>query len=64
MLLRRIEEYMKHTKTSPTRFGREVLGDPNFVLNLRDGREPRHTTITKVDAFITAHRPRSLEPLQ
>ena len=54
MLLERVQAYMRLTKTSPTRFGREAVGDPNFVLNLQVGRQPRDATIRKVLAFIEA----------
>lgn len=52
MLLRHIELYLRTTRTTPTRFGRECLGDPNFVTNLRDGRAPRASTEDRVLAFI------------
>lgn len=54
MLLQRIELYLKMTRSTPTRFGRDCLGDPNFVLNLRDGRAPRAATKRRVLAFIAA----------
>ncbi len=55
MLLRRIERHLKRTRTPPTRFGRDAIGDPNFVFNLRDGREPRPKTLVRVLSFIDAH---------
>jgi hypothetical protein len=33
---------------SPTRFGREAVGDPNLIAQLRDGREPRAATVQKI----------------
>ena len=41
MLLDHIDAYMRQTKTSPTRFGRDALGDPHFVEALRNGRKVR-----------------------
>jgi hypothetical protein len=55
-LLRRIERYLRETETPPTRFGREAVGDPRFVFDLRLGREPRVQTIRKVRAFLDARR--------
>jgi 2,4-dienoyl-CoA reductase-like NADH-dependent reductase (Old Yellow Enzyme family) len=52
MLLHRIERYLRSTKMTATRFGRDAVGDPNFVTNLRDGRQPRQTTLTRVLDFI------------
>jgi hypothetical protein len=52
MLLNRIDAFLRRTKMSPTRFGREAVRDPNFVLNLRNGREPRPATIRSVISYI------------
>ena len=52
MLLHRVEKYLHSTRTPPTRFGREVLGDSRFVFDLRSGREPRPSTVKKVSAFL------------
>ena len=40
-LLREVEKYLRRNDTAPTRFGREVVGDPRFVFDLRKGRDPR-----------------------
>ena len=56
MLLQRIEQHLRTTRTPPTRFGRDALGDPNFVFNLRDGREPRAATVLRVQRFLEAHQ--------
>lgn len=53
-LLREIEHYLRTSGTSATRFGREALGDPRLVHDLRAGREPRPATIARVRAFIAA----------
>lgn len=52
MLLRRIEQFLKDRRMPPARFGREALGDPCFVFDLRDGREPRERTITRVYMYL------------
>ncbi|HET9640056.1 MAG TPA: hypothetical protein VFP12_12700 [Allosphingosinicella sp.] len=52
MILDRIDTYLRATKTTPTRLGRDAVGDPNFVMNLRDGRQPRQATLDRVIAFI------------
>jgi hypothetical protein len=54
MLLGRIDAFLRHTKMSATRFGRDAVRDPNFVLSLRGGREPRPATRRRVLAFIAA----------
>jgi 2,4-dienoyl-CoA reductase-like NADH-dependent reductase (Old Yellow Enzyme family) len=51
-LLRRIERYLRSSGTPATRFGREAVSDPRFVLDLRNGREPRSRTAARVAAFL------------
>ena len=36
----------------PTAFGKQALGDPNFVFDLRKGRSPSTRTIDKVRGWI------------
>ena len=52
MLLPRIERYLKSTRTPPARFGRMAVGDPSFVFDLRDGRDPRERTVAHVNAWL------------
>ena len=59
MLLHRIERYLRSTRMPPTRFGRNVVRDPNFVFNLRDGREPRDATTKRVQAYLDAEEPKA-----
>lgn len=54
MLLDRIELYLRRARMSPSRFGREAVGDPHFVPGLRRGRQPRASTTRRVLAFIRA----------
>lgn len=52
MLLWRIERYLKDRRVPPTRFGREAAADPNFVFDLRDGRDPRDRTVRRINAYL------------
>jgi hypothetical protein len=52
MLLRAIERHMRLTGMSPSRFGREAMGDPAFVEDLRTGRKPRQTTLDRVRKYL------------
>ncbi|HEX8624387.1 MAG TPA: hypothetical protein VF782_04830 [Allosphingosinicella sp.] len=52
MILDRIDCYLRNSKSSPSRLGRDAVGDPNFVMNLRDGRRPRQATLDRVLAFL------------
>lgn len=51
-LLRDVERFLKAEELSAARFGREVMGDPRFVFDLRRGREPKPQTIEKVKAYL------------
>jgi hypothetical protein len=53
-LLREVEKFLNRSQTAPTRFGRDVVGDPRFVFDLRRGREPRPATVKRVRAFLEA----------
>ena len=53
-LLREVEKFLRATEVAPTRFGREVVGDPRFVFDLRNGREPRPQTDERVRAYLEA----------
>jgi hypothetical protein len=53
-LLREVEKFLRQNDTAPTRFGREVVGDPRFVFDLRNGRDPRPQTIARVRAYLEA----------
>ncbi len=44
-----IEAFISQHSWTPTRFGREIAGDPLFVFDLRDGREPRSDTRAKIE---------------
>ena len=55
MLLRQIERYIRLSGMPPTRFGREAMGDPRFVHDLRLGREPRPKTAARVAAWLRDH---------
>ncbi len=52
MLLEHVERHLQRTRTPPARFGRDAVGDPCFVFDLREGREPRPRTVQRVMSFI------------
>ena len=51
-LLREVEKFLRQSDVPPTRFGREAVGDPRFVFDLRNGRDPRPRTIARVRAYL------------
>jgi hypothetical protein len=52
LLSRRIELYLRRTRTAPTRFGRDAVNDPRFVLDLRNGRQITKKTASRVHAWL------------
>lgn len=51
-LLDMIETHLQHAGIGASSFGMSAVGDPNFVRNLRAGREPRRKTVERVLAFL------------
>ena len=47
-----VEAFIEKHGLSPTRFGREAVGDAMFVSQLRSGREPRSSVRERVKAFM------------
>lgn len=52
MLLQRIERHLRVRRMSPTRFGREAVGDPNLLSQIRDGRELRAATVQRIVDYL------------
>lgn len=55
-LLSEIEPFLKRAGMTPTAFGREALGDPSFVPDLRNGRRVWPETEEKVRNFIASRK--------
>jgi hypothetical protein len=51
-LLDQIEGYLTRSGTKASMFGRQAVGDPRFVQDLREGRRPRHKTQERVKRFL------------
>jgi predicted transcriptional regulator len=43
-----VETFIAEKKITPTHFGKKYAGDPLFVFQLREGREPRTKTRKRV----------------
>jgi hypothetical protein len=52
---REVERFLRRTGMPATKFGRLAVNDPRFVLDLRNGREPRVGTSRRVIDFIATH---------
>lgn len=51
-LLTTIDGFLSRKGMSPTAFGLAAVGDPNFVRDLRNGREPRSRVMRRALDFI------------
>ncbi len=50
-----VEDFIAQRNWTPTRFGRDIAGDPLFVFDLRDGREPRSETRQRIARAMKAY---------
>jgi len=46
-LLAEIDTFLAEARMTPTAFGRDALGDPGFVFDLRGGRDCRRSTLSR-----------------
>lgn len=51
-----VERYIKAHGLKPTQFGKDFAGDPKFVFQLREGREPRTDTRQRILAALQPER--------
>lgn len=51
----RVEAFIEQHAMTPTAFGRMFAGDPLFIFQLRDGREPRTATREKILKAMREH---------
>ena len=51
-LMRRIQRFLERAEMAPTRFGREAVGDPRLIGDLRNGRELRASTAARIKAWL------------
>ena len=50
----RVDAFLERTGLGPTTLGRQAVGDPNLVRQLRDGRSPTLATVDHCLAFMEA----------
>lgn len=52
MLIRSVEKFLRQYEFPATKFGRLAAHDPRFVLDLRQGREPREPMEARILGFM------------
>ena len=58
-LLAEVEAFLTETQIAPSTFGREAIGDGHLVRNLRDGLDPKASTIDNVRLYMATSRARA-----
>lgn len=53
-LMSEVESFLSRTAMAPSIFGRDAIGDPNLVRNLKAGRELRFRTAQRVRDFMAS----------
>jgi hypothetical protein len=56
MLIKKVERFLADHAMPRTRFGRLAAHDPRLVDDLRNGREPRPATASRVEHFMNTYR--------
>jgi tRNA-dihydrouridine synthase len=51
-LLPRIERHLRRTGVAASTFGRDSVGDPGLVADLRRGRYPRPSLARRIEAWL------------
>jgi len=49
----RVETFLETSGRKASEFGRQAIGDPSSVLNLRRGRSPTLATADRVEEYIS-----------
>jgi hypothetical protein len=49
-ILARVERHLRVTGTTPSRFGKDVAGDPRLVFDMRRGRIPNRPMHHRIEA--------------
>ena len=53
-LRKRIDLFLRRSRMSPTKFGREAINDPRLIADLNNGRELREKTVARIIAWLDA----------
>lgn len=56
-LLDDVEQFLSTSGIAPTQFGKLSANDPNFVFELRAGRDYRRSTEQKIRDFMANYQP-------
>lgn len=53
--LAELKAFLKRTGVSDSRLGRDAVGDPNFMRQVRSGRQIRPRTVERLRKYMLEH---------
>jgi homoserine dehydrogenase len=62
--LNEVERFLVDHDMPPTVFGQKSLADPNFVFDLREGRDVRFSTVDKIRSFMSSYEKKGRRQLE
>ena len=63
-LIMTVERFLRENGMAATTFGRRAMGDPRFVFDLRQGREPGLRVRCRAEHFMNIVRSRGPDPVR
>ena len=63
LFMARVDAFLERTGVGPTTLGRQAVGDPNLVRELRHGRSPMLATVDQILAFMEGFDEAGVDPV-
>ena len=63
LFMSRVDAFLERTGVAPATLGRQAVGDPNLVRQLRDGRSPTLATADQLLAFMEGFDEAGVDPV-
>ena len=63
LFMARVDGFLERTGVAPATLGRQAVGDPNLVRELRHGRSPTLATVDQLLAFMEAFDEAGVDPV-
>jgi hypothetical protein len=59
-----LEQFLRDSGLTASKFGDLAMGDPGFVAGIRNGRSPTLKTVDRVNAWMAEYRAAHIPPRQ
>ena len=63
LFMARVDAFLERTGVGPTTLGRQAVGDPNLIRQLRHGRSPTLATVDQLLAFMEGFDEAGVDPV-